>query len=123
LGNLVKQFILKLVLASGIAVPLGGVATDVADDTRPHDRIDGQISNAHRETQILAAFSRNSQLHAFDFSVSVAVDRVVLGGIVDDDISKKLAERIATEVHGIKFVVNHIVIDADYMRLQHAISE
>jgi len=123
LGNLVKQFILKLVLASGIAVPLGGVATDIADDTRPHDRMDGQISNAHHATQILAALSRNSQLHAFDFSVSVAVDQVVLGGIVDDDISKKLAERIAIEVRGINFVVNHIVVDANYIRLQHAISE
>lgn len=118
--DLVRQLILNLVLASAIAAPLGGTATGLADEPGPQDRNDGQASDAHRTTQILAAFGSDSRLHAFDFSVSVAVDRVVLGGIVDDDIDKKLAERIATDVHGIKFVVNHIVVDADYTRLQHA---
>lgn len=118
-----KQTILKLILVSSVALPLGGIATNVTTDLQPRDTMSAQISDARRETQILTAFSKNPRLHPFDFSVSVNVGTVVLGGTVDDLTNKDLAERIAIHVDGIKFVVNHIVVDADYVPLQRATSE
>lgn len=118
-----QQTMLKLILVSGVALPLGGMATNVTSDAQSRNAVSAQVSDAYRVTQILTAFSRNPRLHPFDFSVSVNVDTVVLGGTVDDLTSKNLAETIAIHVDGIKFVVNHIVVDADYVRLQHATGE
>ena len=114
-----KQTIVSLILVSTFALPLGAIAADA----KAKDTMSEQTSDAHREMQILTAFSRNPHLHGFDFSVSVAVDKVVLGGTVDDDVNRNLAEKIATDADGITFVVNHIVVDAAYMRLDSAHSD
>ena len=111
-----KQIIFSLILVSTFALPLGAMAADA----KANDTMSEQTSDAHREMQILTAFSRNPHLHGFDFSVSVAVDKVVLGGTVDDDINRNLAEKIATDADGINFVVNHIVVDAAYMPFHSA---
>jgi len=118
-----KQTIFRLILVGSLALPYGAVAAGSPADLKPHDTMSEQTSDAHREIQILTAFSRNPHLHAFDFSVSVDVDRVVLGGTVDDDVNRSLAEKIAIDVDGIKYVVNHIVVDADYMRFHQTPTE
>jgi len=114
-----KQIVVNLVLASCFAMPLSGMATDMAVDPKLHEAVGEQVSDAHREMQVLTALDRNPSLHAFDFSVGVEVGTVVLGGTVDNGINKDLAGRIALGVDGIEVVVNHIIVDAGYMRSQH----
>lgn len=116
------QNAIRFVLVSGLVLPFGGIAAaSSAIDPNPRDAATTEeVGDAHREMQILTAFGRNPRLQAFDFSVSVDVATAVLGGTVDDRANRDLAEKIAIDVDGIRFVVNHIVVDADYMRLQHA---
>ena len=114
-----KHTIVKLMLGSSFALSFGAVASDLTADSGSSNAISEPVSNAHLEVQILTALGRDPQLHAFDFSVSVDVGTAVLGGTVNDRINKDLAERIATGMGGIKFVVNRIVVDAGYVRSQH----
>ena len=44
----------------------------------------------------------------------------MIGGTANDGINKDLAERIAIDVDGARIVINHIVVDVDYMRRQRA---
>jgi len=118
-----ERTILKLALVSSIALTLCGIAIGVAADLKPRDAPSEQIGDAHRAMQILTAFNRNPRLHVFDFSVAVDADTVVIGGTVDDDNNKNLAEKIAIDVGGIKFVDNHIVVDAAYMRAHPTTSD
>ena len=111
--------IVKLMLGGSFALSLGAVASDLTADSGSSNAISEPVSNAHLEVQILTALGRDPQLHAFDFSVSVDVGTAVLGGTVDDRVNRDLAERIATGMGGIKFVVNRIVVDAGYVRSQH----
>ena len=114
-----KHTIVKLMLGGSFALSLGAVASDLTADSGSSNAISEPVSNAHLEVQILTALGRDPQLHAFDFSVSVDVGTAVLGGTVDDRVNRDLAERIATGMGGIKFVVNRIVVDAGYVRSQH----
>lgn len=104
-----KQIITRSILVSGPLVAFGAFAADVMTDL--NNKMSEQLSDAHREMRILTAFSGNSHLSRFDFSVSVDAGKVVLGGSVNDDVNRDLAERIAIDVDGIKAVVNHIVVD------------
>lgn len=118
-GNPMNQLMIKLMLGSSLALCFGAIASDLSADPKANDATSKPVSNAHLEMQILTAFGRDPQLHAFDFSVSVDVGTVVLGGTVDDRVSKDLAEKIATGTEGIKSVVNHIVVEAGYLRSPH----
>jgi|GEM_PF-6818579 len=113
-----KHAMIKMLLGSSFALSFGGIASDLTVDSNRR-AISEPVSNAHLEVQILTAFGRDPRLHAFDFSVSVDVGTAVLGGTVDDRVNRDLAERIATGMGGIKFVVNRIVVDAGYVRSQH----
>jgi osmotically-inducible protein OsmY len=106
-----KQTIINLMLGGGIALSSGGIAADPAAGPKHPDAISEQVSDAHHEMEILTALGRDPLLHAFDFSVSVDVGTVVLGGTVDNRVNKDLAEKIALGMGGIKFVVNHIVVE------------
>ena len=106
----------KLVLASSIALSFGALTSGFAADAKPDDMKSGQIADARRETQILTGFSMNPYLHAFDLTVIVNGNKAVLNGRVEDSIGKDLAERIASDADGIKFVENNIAIDAAHAR-------
>ena len=114
-----KNTIIKLMIGCSFASSFGAIAFDLAADSKPRDAISEPVSNAHLEVRILTAFGRDPQLHAFDFSVSVDVGTAVLGGTVNDRVNKDLAESIAIGMGDIKFVVNHIVVDAGYLPSQH----
>ena len=114
-----KHTIVKLMLGGSVALSFGAVASDLTADSGSSNAISEPVSNAHLEVQILTALGRDPQLHAFDFSVSVDIGTTVLGGTVNDRSNKDLAGRIAIGMGGIKFVVNHIVVDAGHARSQH----
>src|ERR1041385_7429873 len=114
-----KQTIANLMLGSGLALSFSGIAADLVAGPKLHDAINEQVSDARHEMEILTALDRNPRLHAFDFSVSVDVGTAVLGGTVDNLGNKDLAETIAIGMDGIKSVVNHIVVEASYMRARH----
>jgi hyperosmotically inducible periplasmic protein len=99
-------------LASSIALILGGTAASFAAD--PDQQQDKHVADALHETQILTSFNMNRQLRPFDLTVRVEGNKAVLGGTVDEDICKALAERIATDADGIQSVENRIVVDANY---------
>jgi len=111
-----NRITLKLALASSIALSCGGIATSFASELKPRDTMNEQVADARRETQILTSFSMNPHLHAFDLTVIVDGNKAVLNGKVENRIDKDLAERIAADVDGIKFVDNHIIIEPGYVR-------
>jgi len=111
-----KRTLRTLVLASSIALSFAGIGMSFAADTKPHDAMNAHVSDARRETQILTSFSMNPHLHAYDLTVIVDGNKAVLNGTVENGIAKELAERIANDVDGIKFVENRIVVDAAYTR-------
>jgi len=111
-----KRTLHTLVLASSIALSFGSIGVAFAADAKPHDTMNAHLSDARRETQILTSFSMNPHLHAYDLTVIVDGNKAVLNGTVENAIGKELAERIASDVDGIKFVENRIVVDAGYTR-------
>lgn len=114
-----KPALTTWVLVGGLLSACGALAADSMPEPKSANQ---QINDAHYEMRILTALSRNPHLQAFDFSVSVGAGTVVLGGTVDDDINRILAGKIAIDVDGVKSVVNHIVVDANYTRLRkHAL--
>ena len=111
-----KPIMRKLILASSIALSFGAIAGSFAAEAKPQETMNGQVADARRETQILTSFSMNPYLHAFDLTVVVDGNKAVLRGNVEDRIGKDLAERIASDADGIKFVENNIAIDAAHAR-------
>jgi osmotically-inducible protein OsmY len=118
-----KQTLRKLVLASSIALALGGIGSAFASDPKPHETTTEQLSDARHESQILTSFSTNRHLRGFDLAVTVDGNKAVLSGNVDENVSKELAEQIALGVDGIKRVDNRIAVDANYLRPKHEGSE
>jgi len=106
----------SLVLASSIA--LSSVGSILAEEARADEAMNAHVSDARRETQILTSFSMNPHLHAYDLTVIVDGNKAVLNGTVEDAIGRELAERIATDVDGIKFVENRIVVNTAYTRVR-----
>jgi osmotically-inducible protein OsmY len=113
-----KRAIFKVALA----LQLGFATAAVPADLKSSETMGEPVRDAHREMQILSAFSANPFLRAFDFLVSVDGGAVVLSGTVDDRGNKELAERIALHVGGITSVVNHIIVDANYAGFHHVTS-
>lgn len=106
----------SLVLASSIAI--SSVGSILAEEARADEAMNAHVSDARRETQILTSFSMNPHLHAYDLTVIVDGNKAVLNGTVEDAIGRELAERIATDVDGIKFVENRIVVNTAYTRVR-----
>ena len=111
-----NRTIRKLTMATGIAIALGAATVSVADDMKLPITTSEQITDARRESQISTAFSVNPHLSAFDLSVTVAGNRAVLAGTVEDSVARELAGQIALGVDGIKRIDNHIAIDPNYTR-------
>lgn len=105
-------------LTVGVVLLLAGISTAFAAvDTDSQDRLDARVSNANRETRILASFYTNPRLRAYDLTVIVDGNKAVLSGVVEDAAGKDVAQRIATDVDGITSVENRIAIDAAYARI------
>ncbi|WP_430389860.1 BON domain-containing protein [Dyella sp. 20L07] len=111
-----NKTIRRLTMATGIAIALGAATVSMADDMKAPTTASEQIADARRESQISTAFSVNPHLSGFDLSVTVAGNRAVLGGRVEDSVARDLAGQIALGVDGIKRVDNHIAIDPNYTR-------
>lgn len=101
----------KLVLAGACALLAGRHGCAAADPgSQP---VPGtQVSDARRETQILARFNTDSQLRDYDLTIIVDGDRAALGGNVGSEAAKSLAGRIAADVSGVTHVDNRIGVDA-----------
>jgi hypothetical protein len=71
-----------------------------------------QLTDARRETQILARLNTEPRLRAYDLIVLVRGDKATLRGTVDTDGSRQLAGRIALAADGIVQVDNAIRVEA-----------
>ena len=118
-----KQTVRSLTLIGGIALAIAGIGGAWAADQKPPDTISEQVADARREAQIWTTFAMNPHLHAFDLSVKVDGNKVVLDGKVEDGVAKELAGQIAQDVEGIAHVDNRIVVDAAYVRPARATGE
>jgi osmotically-inducible protein OsmY len=99
----------NLVLASSIAMAIGGANSVFAADTVPE-----QLTQARQETQIWTTYALSPYLRASDLQVSVHDGKATLTGTVEDDVNRDLAKQIALGVSGVKEVDNKIVVQADY---------
>lgn len=78
-----------------------------------------EISSARQESRIDTTYELNRYLRDYAIDVSVTDGRATLVGIVDEDITKDLAEEIALGVPGITSVDNQIEIQADRIMPAH----
>jgi osmotically-inducible protein OsmY len=90
---------LALTLASGVAVAGGSKGMSAES----HD--------AYREGQLWATYVANPSLEGYELAVDVAGNKATLTGLVDSEIERRLAERIALRADGIDKVDNQIAVD------------
>lgn len=100
----------KSVLASAVALAIGGISGAASADTVSED-----VTEARQETQIWTTYALSPYLRANDLKVSVDNGKATLTGKVDESVNKDLAKQIALGVSGIKEVDNQIVVQQDYV--------
>ena len=100
----------KSVLASAVALAIGGISGAASADTVSQD-----VTEARQETQIWTTYALSPYLRANDLKVSVDNGKATLTGKVDESVNKDLAKQIALGVSGIKEVDNQIVVQPDYV--------
>jgi len=100
----------KSVLASAVALAIGGISGATSADTVSQD-----VTEARQETQIWTTYALSPYLRANDLKVSVDNGKATLTGKVDESVNKDLAKQIALGVSGIKEVDNQIVVQQDYV--------
>jgi osmotically-inducible protein OsmY len=100
----------KSVLASAVALAIGGISGAASADTVSQD-----VTEARQETQIWTTYALSPYLRANDLKVSVDNGKATLTGKVDESVNKDLAKQIALGVSGIREVDNQIVVQHDYV--------
>jgi osmotically-inducible protein OsmY len=100
----------KSVLASAVALAIGGISGAANADTVSQD-----VTEARQESQIWTTYALSPYLRANDLKVSVDNGKATLTGKVDESVNKDLAKQIALGVSGIKEVDNQIVVQHDYV--------
>ncbi len=100
----------KSVLASAVALSIGGISGAASADTMSQD-----VTEARQETQIWTTYALNPYLRSNDLKVSVDNGKATLTGKVEESVNKDLAKQIALGVSGIKEVDNQIVVQPDYV--------
>lgn len=92
--------------ATAVTLALGSFAGIAAADQN--------VAEARQESQIGTTYALNPHLRNTNLKVSVEGDKATLTGIVDEDVSRDLAEQIALGVNGIKNVDNQIKVQEGY---------
>ncbi len=100
----------KSVLASAVALSIGGISGAASADTMSQD-----VTEARQETQIWTTYALSPYLRTNDLKVSVDNGKATLTGKVEESVNKDLAKQIALGVSGIKEVDNQIVVQPDYV--------
>lgn len=100
----------KSVLASAVALAIGGINGAASADTMSQD-----LTEARQETQIWTTYALSPYLRANDLKVSVDNGKATLTGKVEESVNKDLAKQIALGVDGIKEVDNQILVQHDYV--------
>jgi hyperosmotically inducible periplasmic protein len=105
-----KQQLSKLILITGMMLPLAAIIDTVAANTVSQD-----VTAARQESQIWTTYALSPYLRANDLQVSVQDGKATLTGKVEEGISKDLAKQIALGVKGVKEVDNQIMVEADFV--------
>lgn len=112
----------KSVLASSIALALASASgaalagTPCQNDQSAQANTPSQgITEARQESQISTSYSLSPYLRANELEVSVDEGTATLTGTVEEEVSKEMAEQIASGVTGINTVDNQIIVAADYV--------
>jgi hypothetical protein len=108
---LMNRIICTLTLSIGIALALAGTDVGYAADLAAEAK-NAQVTDAHREMQILTSFRDDSQLHPYDLTVIVDGSTAAIGGAVESEFARDLAARLALGAAGIEHVDNRIRVDA-----------
>ncbi|MDP1930756.1 MAG: BON domain-containing protein [Gammaproteobacteria bacterium] len=106
-----KKAQMKLLPASIIALSLTALSAGVlAQSSSP------EISAARQEAQIETTFELSPYLRGHNIDANVMAGKATLTGIVDEDITRDLAQQIALGVSGIESVDNQIEVKEDVVR-------
>ncbi|MGE8496871.1 MAG: BON domain-containing protein [Pseudomonas sp.] len=73
--------------------------------------VSNALSEARQEGSIWTAFALNRHLNPFDIKIDVENGVAVLGGEVETDVEKDLAEQVALGIEGVKKVDNQIRVN------------
>jgi len=84
-------------------VPMAALATE--------DDMSSQLSEARQEGSIWTAFALNRHLNPFDLTIDVEGGTATLGGAVETDVERDLAEQVALGIEGVKAVDNQIMVN------------
>ncbi len=102
----------KLALSAAIAAGVSLTALSAAG-AAPAAPVSQEVTDARQEAMISTTYALSPYLRANDIDVSVSNGRVVLTGIVQEDVNKDLAKQLAMNVEGITSVDNQLEIAAD----------
>lgn len=108
-----RSTIVNLIFGGTFALAVAGWHACAAAEPGSQPAPGAQVSDAWRETQILARFNTDSQLRDYDLTIIVDGERAALDGNVGSDAAKSLAGRIAADVSGVRHVDNRIRVDAN----------
>jgi len=102
----------KLALSAAIAAGVSLTALSAAGAAQAAP-VSQEVTDARQEAMISTTYALSPYLRANDIDVSVSNGRVVLTGIVQEDVNKDLAKQLAMNVEGITSVDNQLEIAAD----------
>jgi len=98
----------KLILATTIAATLFSGAA-FAEDT-----LEQNLAEANKEGRIWSALALNPHVNAYQIDIDVEGETATLTGTVEEPAERNLAVRLATDVSGVKSVINNIKVDRNY---------
>ncbi|MDU9408778.1 BON domain-containing protein [Pseudomonas sp. zfem001] len=97
-------------LAASTALMLG--LTPVASHAA-EGQLSAHLDAARQEGSIWTAFALNRHLNPFKLDIAVEDGKVTLGGKVESEVQKELAEQVALSIEGIDAVDNRIEVSDD----------
>jgi len=98
----------KLIIASTIAAAL------FAGSLHAQDSVEQNLAEANKEGRIWTSFALNPNIKAYKLDIDVEGETATLSGTVEESAERDLAAALATEVSGVKNVVNNIKVDRMY---------
>jgi osmotically-inducible protein OsmY len=107
------NLIVRMIMGSAVLLTVGGIHANRAAALDAQVTTDAHVSDARRETQILARFNTDAQLRAYDLTVIVDGERAALGGTVANDAARNLAGSIVADIGGVRHVDNRVRVDAN----------
>lgn len=97
-----------LVLAAMVGLVSAPMVASADDNRSTMERVGDYVSDSVLTTRVKAAFATQSELSAIAISVETTDGVVTLTGEVDNDAQVELAEKVASDIDGVRRVRNKL---------------